>query len=219
MKKYIQSYHMFLPGNALWVKLLLYIVYPLAVMGVVLFGKDEGMIDSMVISSLLIIMIEVILDSELFGSIIAEGTKKLEYLKISYKGKDCLTSGLIGDACRRFGTAAVVQLGSYFLFVRYFSEQQNIGWALLSLSLIFLVEEVIACTIRIIGAIWLNMLVVTLLTTYLMLMIAFLEVDGLNVHCGCLCLLAAFFMVIAVVLAKVNIYQITKWVGGTYHDK
>lgn len=105
MKKYWKSYGVFLSGTL--VKILLFAVYPLAV---ILMGFPAHIIGIMTMDSVLpgllsagsiLVGAELILDIFVFGGILNKETNKLEYLKTSHRGIPVLRKALQADKVRR----------------------------------------------------------------------------------------------------------------------
>lgn len=106
MKKYIQSYHAFLPRGM--VKWILYLIYPLAVL-LLLFGGSylvpEGIsgVMFMVLLPVLMIAIECMIDMFVFGGFASkECNKRMEFMKSSVRGKKLVHWALVYDGVRRF---------------------------------------------------------------------------------------------------------------------
>lgn len=111
MRELIKCYHVFIP--AIWEKLLLYLIYPAAL---IWFGcKMEGIMSPMgvIFACELIVSIELILDSLIFGGISSKETNKLEYLKTSVRGMTVLRKGVIVDAVRRALAVTVIPAAVY----------------------------------------------------------------------------------------------------------
>lgn len=113
MKQFIKSYHVFLPQ--IWSKLFMYIVYPLLIIvitGVLVTWQMPMPICVMVAGSLIVAM-EIVWDSTVFGGIASKDTNKLEYLKTSVRGMDILQKSIIADAVRRVVSVALILLVIY----------------------------------------------------------------------------------------------------------
>lgn len=111
MRELIKCYHMFMPR--MWEKLLLYLIYPVALIG---FGcKMEEIMSPMGVIFVceLIVPAELVLDSLIFGGISSKDTNKLEYLKTSVKGMTVLKKSIIADAVRRVLTVAMILVVVY----------------------------------------------------------------------------------------------------------
>lgn len=115
MRELIKSYHMFLPQ--MWKKLLLYLVYPLVMIGqTCLFaGTGAGPVIYLVSSCSMILSAELYFDILVFGGIASKDTNKLEYLKTSVKGMNILCKSIVADGIRRFLSTAVILIGIYVI--------------------------------------------------------------------------------------------------------
>ena len=99
MKELIKCYHVFIPRT--WEKLLLYLIYPVVLICVG--RKLEGILSlfGIIFTCEWIVLIELLLDSLIFGGISSKDTNKLEYLKTSVKGMTVLRKSIFADAVRR----------------------------------------------------------------------------------------------------------------------
>lgn len=116
MKEAIRSYHMFLPRT--WLKWCIYIVYPAMVIGMIYLLRWGAAFFSFVcigLYSLVIVAVEMMLDTYMFLGIAARDTNRLEYLKTSVKGLLLLKKALAADAVRRFFSAALIMAGVYLV--------------------------------------------------------------------------------------------------------
>ncbi|MDE6625579.1 MAG: hypothetical protein K2K56_04330 [Lachnospiraceae bacterium] len=116
MKEAIKSYHMFLPRT--WLKWCIYIVYPVAVIGMIYLLRRGATFFSVVCIGLYcfaIVAVEMMLDTYMFLGIAARDTNRLEYLKTSVKGLLLLKKALAADAIRRFFSAALIMAGVYLV--------------------------------------------------------------------------------------------------------
>jgi len=108
MKRFIKSYHVFLPQ--IWSKLFTYVVYPVAILLIAYWlvsWKIPMPICVMVVCSL-ILTVEVLWDSTVFGGIASKNTNKLEYLKTSVRGMRILRNSIVADAVRRAISVTVI---------------------------------------------------------------------------------------------------------------
>ena len=120
MRKSIRCYHLFFPGNSIWLKLLLYLVYPLFVIGLalgirLLLGDILPAYLSLLLAGALVLTTEITVDFFFFGGIASKDTNRLEYMKTSAEVKNVWRKGLIVDAVRRFVTIAGILTGTFFL--------------------------------------------------------------------------------------------------------
>lgn len=161
MKQYIRCYQMFLPGNYLWLKLCLYLLYPLAAIRLALIGIHAGAFNCLITAPMIITAFEIMLDYFFFGGIASKDTNRLEYLKTSYRGTACLKKGLTVDSIRRFLSAAVIELGVYFAIGAQIRQEDGIGiWQVLFfVFVIFFIEELAFEITRRFTYIWINALV------------------------------------------------------------
>ena len=217
MKQYIRSYRMFLPGNYLWVKLLLYIIYPVITIWITRHFLPSGALACLVIAPI-IMTIEIMFDYFFFGGIASKDTSRLEYLKTSCKGMQYLKKGLIMDAVRRLGSMAVIELGIYFMIGEKTRKEDGVSilQALFFLFSAFLIVELALCITRIFTDIWVSVLVYCLAGMLWMGIImeiqwyAFMEI-------------AKVFLILALVVAGVsvvwfNIRMIMKRAERSYYD-
>lgn len=120
MRKAIRCYHMFLPGNSVWLKIVLYLGYPLLLLGAVLGNQLilRGWIPAYLCIFLvtgMVLVAEIVSDFFIYGGITSKDTGRLEYLKTSTKVKAVLTKSLIVDAARRFFSIGCILTGTFFL--------------------------------------------------------------------------------------------------------
>lgn len=101
MKQFIKSYHVFLPQ--LWSKLFTYVAYPAAILFISYWfvSWTIPMPICIMIACSLMLTLEIIWDSTVFGGIASKNTNKLEYLKTSVRGISILRNSIIADAVRR----------------------------------------------------------------------------------------------------------------------
>lgn len=115
MKQFWKCYHVFLAPT--WLKMLMYLGYPLVVLGLsgwLLCLSAPGTV-VITLASVLIVVAEILLDSAAFEGIASKDTNKLEYLKTSVRGMSTLRNSVIADAVRRALTTVVI-LGTLLLF-------------------------------------------------------------------------------------------------------
>lgn len=118
-------------------KLLIYFIYPIVTLlwcGLIGLGMGSTSLHAMyglLITSSMIMWLEMLLDNFVYGGILAKDTNKLEYLKTSHKGMDVLKMSLVVDKLRRFLASALL-LGVVYCVCH---EQVNIG-QLISLILV-----------------------------------------------------------------------------------
>lgn len=140
MRELIKCYHVFIPS--IWEKFLFYLIYPAAL---IWFGcKMEGIMSPMgvIFTCELIVPIELILDSFIFGGISSKDTNKLEYLKTSVKGMTVLKKGVIADAVRRTLAVTMIPAAIYVKNSTVLSPAQIAMCAMVSFLLIELVLQV-----------------------------------------------------------------------------
>jgi len=108
MKQFWKSYHVFLPQ--IWLKLLVYVGYPLVVLGLTGFFVDvtKSVVASCSLAGGLIVSLELLLDGLVFEGIASKDTNKLEYLKTSVRGMKTLRNSIVIDAIRRVISAMIV---------------------------------------------------------------------------------------------------------------
>lgn len=121
MKKFIQSYHAFLPRGM--VKWILYLMYPGAVLLLLFVGSylvPEGSfgevftVGLMVGLPVLMIAIECLIDMFVFGGLGSkESNQRMEFIKTSVRGKKLVHRALIYDGVRRFLYIAAMGLCLY----------------------------------------------------------------------------------------------------------
>lgn len=116
MREYIKSYRVFVSEK--WVKVLLYLVYPLATVGIcrflLMFSDLYGMIHQVVAASVMIFA-ELVLDVFAYGGILQKGTGKLDYLKLSNRGMEIVHKSLWADKVRRLLTTVFILSGAYLV--------------------------------------------------------------------------------------------------------
>lgn len=128
MKKYIRSYHMFLPGKK-WVKACIYLLYPFIVIGTVCLLRYKLTyypVICMGLACVMTTMAEIFFDYFIFGGIASRETNKLEYLKTSVRGISMLKSSLAADIIRRFLSITIIISGSYLAAARGIQTEEHI---------------------------------------------------------------------------------------------
>lgn len=134
MRELIKCYHVFMPQ--IWEKLLFYLIYPAAMIWC---GRwMEGIMSPLgvIFTCSLIVPIELLLDSLIFGGISSKDTNKLEYLKTSVKGMTVLKKSIIADAVRRALAVAVILAAVYAKGSAALPLTQSVMCALVSFFLI-----------------------------------------------------------------------------------
>lgn len=120
MKSYIESYHMFFPDKKF--KLLLYLVYPLAVWTGLFIESiffDESFVIILTAASLIII-IECMADFFVFAGYARKDIGRNEYLKTSVKYTQLLKRALLSDVIRRFlSTLLIISVTSAVLKIPF----------------------------------------------------------------------------------------------------
>lgn len=113
MKRYLQSYHAFLPGR--YMRWIIYLVYPLAMLLLLTVGGlwiERSIL--MAILPFVMVSVECTIDMFVFGGFGAKGVaKKIEYVKCSVKGRGMVNRALIFDWGRRV-FYQVVMLGVFY---------------------------------------------------------------------------------------------------------
>ena len=101
MKRYLHSYHAFLPGR--FMQWILYLVYPAALIalffgGGIMFGR----IAVMLMVPIVMLAAECMIDMFVFGGFGAKGNAgKIEYMMASTKGRGMVNRALLADWIRR----------------------------------------------------------------------------------------------------------------------
>lgn len=135
MVRYWKSYRVFLSGRLM--KLIMYVLYPLFVVAwcslmIVAIGSTTADATyGLLITGSMVLSGELLLDTFVYGGIMAKDTNKLEYLKTSIKGMNVLRRSLFADKLRRMVTAVLIFAIAYGLH----HEQVSIGQLV---SLIFI---------------------------------------------------------------------------------
>lgn len=108
MKRFIKSYHVFLPQ--IWSKLFTYVVYPgvISFIGYWFVSWGIPMFACVLVLCSLMLTVEVLWDSAVFGGIASKNTNKLEYIKTSVRGMQILRNSIVADAVRRVLSVAVI---------------------------------------------------------------------------------------------------------------
>lgn len=116
MREYVKGYRAFVSDK--WIKLLLYLVYPLCAIGfcriAVMVSDLYGFLHQALIASIMIFA-ELILDVSTFGGILRKDTDKLDYLKLSHRGMKILEKSLWADRIRRLITAVILLSAAYII--------------------------------------------------------------------------------------------------------
>lgn len=159
MKQYIQCYRVFLPGNRLWMKISMYLIYPLVAIWLALLGINGGSFTCIALAPMMILAFEVMVDFLLFGGITSKDTNRLEYLKTTYNGMSCFKNALIADTVRRFLSAFVIEFGIYLVIcVRNRKDGVGVLQVLFFVFVTFLIEEIMLWIARHFTSIWINSL-------------------------------------------------------------
>lgn len=219
MKQYIRSYQMFFPGNYIWVKLLLYIIYPVFTIGAARFFLPlPGGAFICLVMAPFIMTIEIMFDYFFFGGIAAKDTGRLEYLKTSCRGMVSLKKGLIVDAVRRLGSMAVIELGIYVMIGNKIRKEDGVSifQAAFFLFLSFLIVELALCLTRFFTDVWVSVLVYCLVEMLWMGII-------MQIHWHAFMGTAKIFLILALVVAGAgvvwfNIKIIMKRAERSYYD-
>ena len=120
MKRYLQSYHAFLPGR--YMRWMIYLVYPATAL-LLLFAGGIWVERSilMMILPFLMVSAECMIDMFVFGGFGAKGVaREMEYVKCSVKGRGMVNRALIFDWVRRF-FYELAMLGIFY--VTFWAEQ------------------------------------------------------------------------------------------------
>ncbi len=117
MREYVKGYRAFVSDK--WIKLLLYLVYPLCAIGIckffkLLFSDVDGFLYQWLIAGF-IIFAELLLDVPTFGGILRKDTGKLDYLKLSHRGMKILEKSLWADKIRRLITTIILLSAAYII--------------------------------------------------------------------------------------------------------
>lgn len=113
MKKYLQSYHAFLPGR--FMQWILYLVYPAAMLALFFLGRlvtDQMAV--MILLPIVMLATECMIDMFVFGGFGAKGNAgKMEYIMASAKGRGMVNRALAVDWIRRLLYLVVMAAGVY----------------------------------------------------------------------------------------------------------
>lgn len=116
MREYVKGYRAFVSDK--WIKLLLYLVYPLCAIGfcrlAVAVSDLYGFLHQALMASIMIFA-ELILDVPTFGGILRKDTGKLDYLKLSHRGMKILEKSLWADKIRRLITTSILLSAVYII--------------------------------------------------------------------------------------------------------
>ena len=116
MREYIKGYRAFVSDK--WIKLLLYLVYPLCTIGfcrlAVTVSDLYGYFHQALVASIMIFA-EYVLDVSVFGGILCKDTGKLDYLKLSHRGMKILEKSLWADKIRRLITTVILLSAAYII--------------------------------------------------------------------------------------------------------
>jgi len=117
MKRFIKSYHVFLSPT--WLQLLVYVVYPLLLIGLMgmLIRESAPIAVCIPITGAMIVLFEIWVDVIVFGGISSKDTNKLEYLKTSVRGMSVLRKGVIADGVRRCISVIIIFTAIYGMAV------------------------------------------------------------------------------------------------------
>lgn len=116
MREYVKGYRAFVSDK--WIKLLLYLVYPLCTIGfcriAVMFSDLYGFLHQGLVAGFMIVD-ELVIDVSVFGGILRKDTGKLDYLKLSQKGMKILEKSLWVDKIRRLITTMILLTAAYMI--------------------------------------------------------------------------------------------------------
>ena len=102
MREIFKSYHLFIPGRMLWLKLiLLYIVAPIIMCALALAGSMEEIGILMFSCMILPVSVEMLIDMGIFNGIERKESKQTVFLRLQERGLEVLKKGLWGDFLRR----------------------------------------------------------------------------------------------------------------------
>lgn len=114
MRQYIRCYNMFLPGKTWWMKLFIYLVYPLLAIWVIQIVDTEAFA-CFFEATVPLLATEVAVDFYTVSPFVYKNAKVHEYLKSLTRWPDCIKKALVMDGIRRFGCLAVAEFGTFFL--------------------------------------------------------------------------------------------------------
>lgn len=217
MKQYICCYQMFLPGNYSWLKLFLYLVYPLAAIWISLIGVPVGSFSCLIIAPMIMTTVEIMLDYFFFGGIMSKDTNRLEYLITSYRGMACLEKSLVTDSIRRFVSAAVIELGVYFAIGAEIRQADGVSiWhALFFLFVAFLIEELTIGITRYFTGILMNGLLCSVVAAIWLIFMGAFRWFAFEEEI----VLTLLFAVLSIGLAVFRIKLTVKRVRRSYYDE
>ncbi len=117
MREYVKGYRAFVSDK--WIKLLLYLAYPLCAIGIckcfkMLFSDVDGFLYQWLVAGFMIFA-ELLLDVPTFGGILRKDTGKLDYLKLSHRGMKILEKSLWADKIRRLITTSILLSAVYII--------------------------------------------------------------------------------------------------------
>lgn len=210
MKRKIKSYLVF---TSLIYRIVVFLLLPLGAIGVFALMSDFGWGARLVVIMEILIMLEIFLDSWLFGGIQSKAADQFDYLKTSARGIGVLKTALKLDLVRRVLTEAVIYICCYVM-AGVFDGSLSI-WA----NYIYLI--IVTYTISLLGVfitrfesgIWVNM-VVGYIAGIVALVIWFLP--GLTEHTG---IYMGVFALLAVGVSVLALKVAFKKVEGSYYDK
>jgi len=207
MKQFWKCYHVFLAPT--WLKWLMYLVYPLIMLGVFgwLLSRSVPGIVIILLASVFIVTVEIFLDSVVFEGIASKDTNKLEYLKTSVRGMNTLRNSVIADAIRRVATVTIV-LGSLELMKR-----NDMGISIIAIFVTLGSTELGLIITRSITMMIGRFLAIYLGSTLCMWSLRFLWVVG-NIW-GNVCIACGFYLMVAAV-GRIIIMRRAR---GSYYDK
>ena len=128
MRQYEKSYEVFFPFHHVLLRILLYIVFPVAVIGeVAIFERMTGR-TTMSIIPFIVGVAELLIDYLLFNSVAVKNNRNIEYIKTSGKGKRILKQAILMDLIRKLISVFFIGTVVSFINVIYFDVSTSTAW-------------------------------------------------------------------------------------------
>ena len=158
MKRILNNYLAF---TSLFYRILMFLVYPLAMIGLYEFFLTVGRPAFLMLVIAMMVFIEIWSDYWIFGGIASKDMKMLDYVKTSNKGMNFVQRAFICDLLRRILIILVVLMACYLLsYQKFLSLNEKVVWNSIMLSLLSYIFMVVGTTItRFFDFTWINLTV------------------------------------------------------------
>ncbi len=218
MKEMIKSYQMFIPKHPTYIRVLLYLIYPILV-NEMFHGMQTNMQDliGFVMAGVFYYNIELIMDMFFFPRVATREGCMTNYIQSSTKGKGLLKKALIGDCIRKFLTILLIYGLMVMCNVIKGVATIDASQALCILTMLFAFYDIQAIGNvlgRLTGNFSIRLLVLFFMT------IPFVALVGyFTLHTEGSVILLFILVVVAVVISLLSVIIVIKQVEKSYVDK